>query len=316
MARRKTGTTTGLMTVKSKVNLSLTSKATETLEIISKQTGLSKSALFENILSGTISISSHTANQVVKITGDADSLTSELTDNNTENDILSQDNDIKNKSANEAISKELEQQKQHIENLEKQVITQEKLVVEKNQANESLARELETQLVKIKALESEAKLLQKNHKNNSELISLKQNLEKKDQELNNLKAELASLNSHGKKTEEEFKKLIDDQKKTIEKLNQQIANLEKQISELNNSNQQAQETIIKYKNLQTELEIEKNRILSHNKQNKDSINSKLASINEQQKNTIYQLESRIAELETVAAIGEQTLNKWRSKIYN
>ncbi len=67
MARRKTKTTTTSTTTgKAKVNLSLTRQATDTLTAIAKETGLSRSALFENILSGSISIDNKKAEKTVR----------------------------------------------------------------------------------------------------------------------------------------------------------------------------------------------------------------------------------------------------------
>ena len=215
MTRRKTRTATGLVTPKSKVNLSLTHKATETLDTLVKETGLAKSALFESILTGTIAISSHSANQVINLSIDANSLEIESIDNNTEITVTTDINEEKKDTANDVIRQELERQKQHIESLEKQVITNQELVAEKDRVNISLSQELETQLTKLNSLELDLKQKKEvNTNKDKSTASLEKKLAEKDAQLTDLKQE------------------IDNKIQVIEGLNHSISNLEKQVYEI------------------------------------------------------------------------------------
>lgn len=341
MTRKKTKTGTGLMTPKAKVNLSLTDKAITTLETMAKETGLTKSALFESILTGNISVSSHNSSQVLNVylkNEDAEDLTVQTT---TEINIAQSDND----QANKIINDQLEGQKKVIQNLEEEVNKQKTLLSEKE--------------AKIINLQSE---LQKERENKSSSVN--------ERELTDLTKEIGALKEIVKEKEEEIKKLLgiqnllDEKMKIIEELNGKISNLEEQLAHSGDSESlqaklveienQAQKAQLQLDNLQSELTSKNNQIVTLNQQlsnqentieqlhkqihcqqeminqlqneryqlksnyerEKGSLERELKAINEQQKITINHLQKRVAELETVANVGEQTLNKWRFKIYN
>lgn len=353
MTRKKTGTTTGLMTPKSKVNLSLTGKAMETIETMMKETGLNKSALFEGILTGNIPFSSPNS-QVSK----------ENVDDNTQ---VKEVFDI----GNHLLNQELEQQKKLIQNLEEEVSKQHNLVSEKEQINNSLKDSLKEKEDTIKTLENKLKNQESEYTNKIKDISNNHDrLEDKEKELHSLKHKLEEANKNLKLKDDEIKQLSETQNlldikvKIIAELTQKIAHLEQQITEVNNDQslqakltymeQRAQEVKLQYDNLQTELtnknnslnelnqqlsqqeniinqlrqqiqtqkdtiqqlEIDGNNVKSYYQQHQRSIETKLNGINEQQKLTIHHLQSRVSELESTATIGEQMLNKWRSKLYN
>lgn len=335
MARKKTGTTTGLMTPKSKINLSLTEKAMEIIETMMKETGLNRSALFESILTGNLSLSSQNSSV-------SDNKGNENTSDNEVSEV-----------ANNIINQELEQQKKLIENLELEVNKQHNLVSEKEKINLSLTESLQQKEEIIKSLENQLKNDPALGNKDRELQSIKNQLEEVNQTLKLKDDEIRQLS--------EVKSLLADKVKIIEELTQKNDHLEQQLKQINedqakliNTDKQAEEVKFKSDNLQRELtkknddfnilnqqlferenlirelnkqiqsqkeaieklEMERNNVRYHYEQHQQSMESKLNSINEQQKLAIHHLESRIAQLETTATIGEQMLNKWRSKSYN
>ncbi len=282
MVRRKAKTTTGLSNPKSTVNLAITPEAKDAMDIITKQMGLTRSALFEGLLNGSISLSNHT---------------SEPNSTASFNDDNSAHQPQENISDN---TQELADYKNKISVLEKELETQKNLLAKQEEINTSIQKELDSTLSTIKALETQLQNAQNTHNDSEQKIAqLQQVINEKEGAITKWCSSIASLEAKinplendlkianesvlkSKEKEKDDLMLIEQLKHQLEEKNYQVYDLEKRVN-------------------QTTY----NQNLSH----------QLTMINEQQKQTIIYLEKRISELETVASIGQQTLNKWRSKMF-
>lgn len=272
MVRKKAKTTTGLTNPKSKVNLTITPEAKNAMDAITKEMGLTRSALFEGLLSGSISLSNHTSEPHSDASFNEDksaSLSPEKVTDNTE---------------------ELDNYKNKITVLEKELENNKNLLAKQEDINASIQQELDSKLAIIKALET--KVNNDNPPSNSDdkVTELQQVISEKEGAIASLKNKIEELenalktvNDSGIKSEaKEDNSLIEQLQHQLEEKNNQINELAKRTTQSNSS---------------------------------ENISHKLTIINEQQKRTIIHLEKRISELETVASIGQQTLNKWRAKSF-
>jgi len=276
MVRRKAKTTTGLTNPKSTVNLAITPEAKDAMDTITKQMGLTRSALFEGLLNGSISLSSHTSEP---------NSTASFNENNSPSQP--QENISDN-------TQELADYKNKISVLEKELETQKNLLAKQEEINTSIQQELESKLSTIQTLETQLQHSQnaQNSQDDSEakIAQLQQIITEKEGAIASLETKINHLENalniakHEalKSEEKQDNNLIEQLKHQLEEKNYQVYDLEKQVIQAT-SNQ--------------------------------NISRQLTMINEQQKQTIIYLEKRISELETVASIGQQTLNKWRSKMF-
>lgn len=300
MARRKTRTGTGLSNPKSKVNISLTPEANDTLIALAKETGLTKSKVFENILVGTIAINSQTAEK--QVTLGQDSIYLDDIDDEEKQDQADKSNSSSKDEANEAIQKELENQQQKIVELEEQINKQRNLVADKLKINQALEEELEVKNTQLKSIQLELKENNKKDDNKKDyqdsqkqltelknkLKTIEKDLQNKETEINTLNKQIVTLNSHID-SQKDLRKQIETQKIELEKYQHQVSVKE-------------QENIA---------------LSQHYTQQRNLVTNNLIKENEQHKSTIATLNRRIADLESVANIGERMLNKWRDKInYN
>lgn len=269
MVRRKAKVTKGLTNPKSKVYLTLSPEAQEVMNNISKEMGLTNSALIERLLEGSLSLSNHN----ISASSQEAKSTTETEENLTNN------------------AQELDEYKHKISLLEKELEHQKNLLAKQEEINTSIQAELNSKLSAIKTLEAQVQ--------NSQGSSPQDNSE----------AQIAQL-----------QQIIQEKEEAIASLQTKINHLEKELSNREQLGAKPQENHNLIQQLKTQLE-EKNRIIKtlENKVNQTTssnyISHQLTALNEQQKQTIISLEKRISELETVASIGQQTLNKWRSKIF-
>lgn len=246
MARRKTKTSTGLQNLKAKVNVTISPESKSTLEKITSEMGLSKSALFEGILDGSICLSSQNAQQVIHLSSSSEKQALDV----------SISDEVKSETSVATDTGELQAQTEKISALEKQLQEQESEISQTNNLNKSLQEQLDAQLA---------------------IVS-------------NLKSKLEGTSSAEHSAEhQELIDLINHKEEKIKQLNQEI------------------------NRLKAEVEQSKSKeVVSASKANE----SDLKYLSQRQQDTIARLEARIAELQTVASIGNQTLNKWRSKVYH
>lgn len=122
MARRKTKATTGLSNPKSKVNLTITPEAKSALDVITKEMGLTRSALFEGLLNGSISLSSQNSEKNIDISFNEDKSDGETI---SQINILEGENVDNQEEKMDSISEDLEDYKHKISVLEKEIKAQE-----------------------------------------------------------------------------------------------------------------------------------------------------------------------------------------------
>lgn len=265
MVRRKAKATTGLTNPKSKVNLTLSPEARDAMDNISKKMGLTRSALIEKLLEGSLSLSSHSLEENISPNAQEDKST--------------------------VLTQEIEEYQQKISLLEKELEQQKNLLQKQQEINSSLQQELDKKIGQIKTLESQ---VQDSHNTPTQDDST---------------VKIAQL-----------QQLIQEKGSAIASLEQKISHLEQELNTRDKSETKAQEEHHLIQQLKNQLE-EKNQLIKtlENRINqtvsKQYISPQLTAINEQQKQTIIHLEKRISELETVASIGQQTLNKWRSRVF-
>lgn len=276
MVRKKAKTTTGLINPKSKVNLTLTPEAKDAMDAISKEMGLTRSALFEGLLNGSISLSNHTSEPNSTASFPDDNSPSQPQENISDN------------------TQELDDYKNKISVLEKELETHKNLLAKQQEINTSIQQELDSKLTTIKALETQLQNSQnaQNSQDDSQekIAQLQQVITEKEGTIASLETKINHLeNALNIAKDEALKSEEKENNNLIEQLKHQLAEKTYQIYDL-----------------------EKRVIQTTSNQN---IAHQLTMINEQQKQTIIRLEKRISELETVASIGQQTLNKWRSKMF-
>ncbi|WP_324281964.1 hypothetical protein VKI22_14470 [Cyanobacterium aponinum UTEX 3221] len=289
MARRKTKATTGLSNPKSKVNLTITPEAKSALDVITKEMGLTRSALFEGLLNGSISLSSQNSEKNIDISFNEDKSDGETI---SQINILEGENVDNQEEKMDSISEDLEDYKHKISVLEKEIKAQE-------EKNNSLEQELVKKSSEIQSLREQVKNLstvekaENNHNFEAKVTELKKIIDEKNSAIASLEEKISHLEQEVKKSKESDDLSV--QQDLVEQLKSQIESKNRQIHD---------------------LEQAKNNAISSTRNSYDrGIQNHLTLTNEKQKTIIEHLEKRIAELESFASIGEQFLNKWRSKAY-
>ena len=359
MARRKTKTSAGLRSPKSKVNITITPESKATLETIAGEMGLSKSAFFEGILNGSISLSSQKSEQLVTLqakegeNSEADKALLEVSvgadtpgESSSETTATAKDD--------ETISK-LEEKIAKLENDLKQSSESQKDAESKLKKEKSTIAKLEKENTKLKTeLDKTSKVEQSNNSQAEEQASVIANLKKENGQLqNNLEKSHQQAKEFQSKFEEQKNQInhlikeLEDSKQApesqptnadttpevvnnkqddlIEKLNQEISQLEQMLATQQKANDDLTTQSV---SLQTKVQKQNSLISSFQQQiqaqSQAPASTSIANSNSgvtyaevsELNNTIDRLQKRISELETVASIGSQTLNKWRTKVYN
>lgn len=288
MARRKTKTSTGLQNHKAKVNITISPESKSTLDKIASEIGLSRSAFFEGILNGSISLSSQHAHQLVNLKSSTDSSETNTANAHLEVNIINDLNGQENAPATEKISA-----------LENELNKKENTLTETDKINKSLQEKFDNQLsiiASLKAKLEEAKTVKKSTDKNKKIQEL---LNSKDETIKQLNKDISR-----------FKKELTKNKNQDKSLSNKSADLQEQVNLKNKLIEELKQQITSQQQQIQVLQTKANPVIVTNQTNLD-----LEHLNRQQKDTIIRLEKRIAELQTVASIGTQTLNKWRSKMY-
>lgn len=313
MTRKKTKAGTGLGSSKSKVNITLTPEANDTLVALAKETGLTKSKFFEEILVGGIVINSQNAETKVvlnKQDGDQKFSIAKLEDSDEDSVNKSDSGSIS--APNNAIEQEIKNQQKKIAELEEQINKQKNLVADKSRANEDLESKLQHQQDKIKVIESE--LEQKN----SQIKTLEKDL--KDALASNNNDDLKDLNKAREsisKLEQKIatlESLVAEREAEIQALKNDIAQGSKKNSnseELKSLIKAQQEEINNYRQKIAHQEQEKIALSQSHAVKQSTLIQGLTQENAEQKALIVSLNQRIADLEPRASIGDRFLNKWR-----
>ena len=288
MARRKTKTSTGLQNHKAKVNITISPESKSTLDKIASEIGLSRSAFFEGILNGSISLSSQHAHQLVNLKSSTDSSETNTANAHLEVNIINDLNGQENAPATEKISA-----------LENELNKKENTLTETDKINKYLQEKFDNQLsiiASLKAKLEEAKTLKETTDKNKKLQDL---LNSKDETIKQLNKDISR-----------FKKELTKNKNQDKSLRNKSADLQEQVNLKTKLIEELKQQITSQQQQIQVLQTKANPVIVTNQTNLD-----LEHLNRQQKDTIIRLEKRIAELQTVASIGTQTLNKWRSKMY-
>lgn len=347
MTRRKVRTTNIPPEGKSTVSVSLTRTANETLNAIALRSGLSKSALLESVLTGSFSINNQGAEKVINLAiNHVDDV--ENSQNHQVIDVIEADQNEpissekqqenhQSAEANEIVKREIERYQQQIEELEKNINKQQDLVVKITKENKLLEEELEK---KNQQIEGKAKQEEDNNSNQTKEIesklltqektikSLEDQLQQKQQlledtneKLTKLKQDLLKQSNSDEDKIKDFNGKFEQKEQQIQELNHQLETLKTQINQYQNSEKSTQIKIDelgqKIEQLQEQLanQQQQKMQLQQNqtqiRQNQDN----LFNENHQQRQLIHHLRQQITQLETLAVIGEQKLNKWRHKNY-
>ena len=299
MARRKTKTTTGLQNHKAKVNITITPESKSTLDKIASDIGLSRSAFFEGMLNGSISLSSQQAQQLVSLKSSTGSSETKIAHAPLEVNIINDLNEQDNDSSTEKKQEQIEVQQEKISALENEINKKENTLVETDKINKYLQEKFDSQISMIASLKAkleEAKTVKKSTDKNKKLQDL---LNSKDETIKQLNQDISRL-----------KKEITNDKNQDTSLSNESADLQEQVNLKNKLIEELKQQITSQQQQIQLLQTKANPVIVTNQTNPD-----LEHLNRQQKDTITRLEKRIAELQTVASIGTQTLNKWRSKMY-
>lgn len=282
MTRKKSSTGIGLSSPKSKVNLSLSLEAKNKLDSLVKETGLTRTALFEKMLSDALPLSSQGERENIE----------QLTPENTSQEEVNKYRDslAEKLQENSLLSQDLEAKKAEIEQLKTQILHLEEHRVsweEKEQELQNLYQQLK---------ETKANLTDREEQMTIELNKLKEANTNQNQKLDELNQKLVEL----QKTVSEYDELgksegLKEKDSLIKALQAKINSQTEIISQLKAENHQAH---LNYES------------------NQRSLQTQLNSVNHHQQRIINDLQSRINLLESVASIGEKTLNKWRGKIYS
>lgn len=282
MTRKKSGTGIGLSSPKSKINLSLSLEAKNKLDSLVKETGLTRTALFEKMLNDALPLSSKGERENIE----------QLTPENTSQEEVNKYRDslAEKLQENSLLSQDLEAKKAEIEQLKTQILHLEEHRIsweEKEQELQNLYQQLK---------ETKANLTDREEQMTIELNKLKEANTNQNQKLDELNQKLVEL----QKTVSEYDELgksegLKEKDSLIKALQAKINSQTEIISQLKAENHQAH---LNYES------------------NQRSLQTHLNSINHHQQTIINDLQSRINLLESVASIGEKTLNKWRGKIYS
>ncbi|MBE9223441.1 hypothetical protein IQ215_12110 [Cyanobacterium stanieri LEGE 03274] len=321
MTRKKTKTGTGLGSSKSKVNITLTPEANETLVALAKETGLTKSKLFEQILIGGFVINSQNADKKVILHDESEG---EQKFSIAQVDEDNQDSGGDSISSKEdATASDKQQYLDKIAKLEKQLDEQKSLVADKSKDNQDLVSKVKAQEDEIKSIEK--KLDDKNNQVKGledKLNSVTQTLEKSDQSsrVEKLNQELDSshntINSLKEKVSS-LESLIEEKDRHIKSLKEELSGLESKVKD--NEDNEKLKSVIEEKQQEIDRcrreiatkEQEKIALSQNYATQQNTISRSLTQENAQQKALIASLNKRLADLETVASIGERMLNKWR-----
>ncbi len=340
MTRRKTKRATGLSTPKSKVNISLTTEANEKLIALAKEMGISKSGLFEQILVGEIAINSENAEKQITLNGDSEEIA--ISDNETTTKKPQKSDSEPITIKNDAIEKEIENQQKHIAELEEQINKQRYLVADKLKINQNLEEELESKNTYIKTIDKELKekntqidtlekelktkksLEEKTNttdqstKNDNKIQEYKNQISELNKIIDQIKEELSQTKSSLEITKQSNNNNLKEELATLQQLikekDQQVENLKETYNSFAQEIEAQKVEIDYYRNQVATKEQEKIAISQQIAHQQNSISQNLTKENNQQKILINSLNKRIAELETVANIGEKVLNKWRNKM--
>ncbi|HIK38750.1 MAG: hypothetical protein N3D76_05850 [Geminocystis sp.] len=188
--------------------------------------------------------------------------------------------------------------------IEKKVKQMEKLLAEKNEENQRLLDNLANKIAAVSRLEKQLA----NQKEETE--TLKNTWEKRQLELSE---KIASIQKDNENLIKELARIKNLEEVATEKT-KEVSKLQLKIADLESRNRQKEEEQKGLINMINNLERQKESL--ERKIVKDSylLAEKEAYIS-QQKNIIEGLQKRIAELESVTAIADYTLNKWRTRFY-
>lgn len=243
MTRRKTKTSAGLSNPKSKVNITLTAEANNTLNAIAKELGVTKSGLLEQILVGDIAMVGKSAEKQVSLIDDINEQGSFFDGV----EIFSRDNLTSSVSSNDN-----QEYLGKIQNLEETINSQRDTVAEKLKINHALQEELETKNILIKSLQDDLLKIQKAQKstvNDEEVNNLRQQLSSLKNELTAEKNQLSSLNKELANNQQKLSSLQDN----ISSLNQQLTEKEKQVNDLQKDLANQQNLVVQKENALKEL---------------------------------------------------------------
>lgn len=326
MTRKKTKAGTGLGSSKSKVNITLTPEANETLVALVKETGLTKSKFFEEVLVGGIVINSKNAETKVVLNGEDEEQKFSIAKLEDSDRVDESDSESISLESN-AIEQEIKNQQRVIAELEEQINKQKNLVADKSKVNEDLKDKLQEQQNKVQIVQSE--LEEKNHQiktlesdlknalagqNNDEVNDHLKDLQK---ELKNAQNSLTQANNNIKSLNEKIislESLITEKDAHIQGLKNELKNNNNQINkndELNAVIETQKQEINNYRQQIAHKEQEKVALSQNYATKQNTLIQHLTKENAEQKGLIASLNQRIADLEPRANIGDRLLNKWR-----
>ncbi|MBF2056486.1 MAG: hypothetical protein IGQ45_04490 [Cyanobacterium sp. T60_A2020_053] len=310
MARKKTKTSTGLSNPKSKVNVTLTEEANNTLNAIAKGLGMSKSGLFEQILVGDIAIFGKNAEKQVSLIDNPNeegSFFDGVQDFNGDNLVSSSPTN----DNQEYLTK--------IQNLEEIINSQRDTVAEKLKINHNLQEELETKNILIKSLQDDLLKIDNEQKSvvdvkefndlHNELLSLKNELTAKENQLSSLHNDLENNNQKLSSLQDNFSSL-----------NIQLTEKGNQINVLQKELETQQNLVTQQENKIKELS--DNSALHLNKVNKlqQQLIEKEEQINvlekevENQQQLIIQRENKIKELSDNSALQIEKIDNLQQQL--
>ncbi|AUC61930.1 Exonuclease sbcC [Cyanobacterium sp. HL-69] len=319
MTRKKTRTGTGLGSSKSKVNITLSPEANETLVALAKETGLTKSKLFDQILVGGFVINSHSADTKVVLhdEGEQKFLVTEVDDNDKDSESDS------GSLNNNAIEEEIKNHQAKIAELEQEINKQKDLVADKSKTNQDLETKLQAQQDKVGSIQKELEDKNNQIKNlEDNFKKVTQDSEKSDNsdQLKNLNQELNSAYNSIKNLENkqsELSSLVEEKEKYIRELTDKFFTLKEEVKNSDNNEQlsaiidQLKKEIADYRQQVAHKEQEKVALSQSYATKQNSIIQGLTKENTQLKQENASLNKRIADLEPRANIGDRFLNKWR-----
>ena len=222
MARRKTRTSTGLKNPKSKVSVTITSESKKNLDKIVAEIGLSKSAFFEKVLSGSIAFSSQKSEQLVTFQAEEQE---DSTQKSSLEVIVSQNPQESQENKSEGNQGEIiAEQESTIASLKEQITKLETDLENKHQQEKQLQKQVQEQQTTIDV--QEADLEKRNQK--------QQEIETK---INEQTSQISHLTEELEKAQEdqyialanESTKLISEKDDLLQQRNQQINQLEQDI---------------------------------------------------------------------------------------
>ncbi len=300
MARRTTKTSKGLSNPKAKVNLSITLQSKSALEKIINEVELTKSDFFEGILDGSISLANEDAKKLVNLKFD-DTSSETKDDLNLTVEVVDELNKEPKDSDSNLQNNQISAQEETISTLEKKIEQIENNLQEKDQENYSLQVKLaEVSLISESFKKDLAQAKDKTEKTSQQIIDLEKSSDEKQITIDNLNQEINRLKEDATNWQNEETSSANQSAK----FTQEMEKKDNLIAQLKQQNQSQNEQIRQLQTRANQITVNHNQSFAN-----------LQKTNQEQQNTITRLEKKVAELESVASIGNQTLNKWRNKMY-